>query len=582
MASFIPPNFTSELLLHTDVVSVISKSITLKKAGKNFTACCPFHDEKTPSFSVSQDKQIYYCFGCGAYGNAISFMMDYSGMGFVEAVEELASLAGLKIPQSENNVRKIKGSNELYDLMESLVQHFCRQLHTAPPSHHALKYLEQRSLSDEIKKEFELGFALPGFDNLLKTVGISEQSRERLAQVGMLVDKESGGHYDRFRDRIMFPIRDQRGRAVGFGGRIIGDEEPKYLNSPETTIFKKRHELYGLFQARHKLKNMQHIYLVEGYMDVLALVQHGIHNVVAALGTAVSEEHLQKLYRHCKQIIFCFDGDIAGKKAAWRTMETALPLLKEGRQVYFMFMPDGDDPDTYVQKYGREKFEDVLNWIPLSDYLLNQFKQNADLGSREGISRLIDDISPLVAKLPDCALRELLIKDIAHLSNMNIDALKRLIEQQKPAPTKTSLRHTTTKKSSKWTTNLVTEAVIALLHDPKLAMTVEANILDDIELQGINFLRELIALVHQQPQISCAGILEYWRNTKYEKRLQELSIEDNLLSELNNLQEMFAEIIKKIKQNYEQKLRTQDLEYIRTTEDLCKLFPANGIDKKDS
>lgn len=584
MANLIPQDFISELLSHTDIVAVIGNAVDLKKTGKNFMARCPFHDEKTPSFSVNDVQQFYHCFGCGAHGSAISFMMDYNGMGFVEAVEELASRTGLQVPRVGGSIRS-KGDNVLYDLMELVVQYFCRQLQVTTYNLPAIEYLEHRALSKEIIKEFELGFAPPGFDKLLKSLGTSKESRQRLVQIGMLIDKDSGGHYDRFRDRIIFPIRDQRGRAVGFGGRVMGDGEPKYLNSPETSIFKKRYELYGLFQARHMLKNIQRVYLVEGYMDVLALAQYGVRNVVASLGTSVTEEHLQKLYRHCKQIVFCFDGDDAGRKAARRAIETVFPLLKEGRHAYFMFMPDGHDPDTYIQKYGREKFEDVTNWVPLSDYLLDTFKQEADLNSREGIGQLVDSILALVAKLPSSAFRELLLQDIASIAGMNIYVVNTLLEKQKILHQKQPLLHniaTISKTSgSRWPTHLVTETISVLLHNPALATTVEVDILDGIELQGVGFLRELLALIHKCPKISCAGILEHWRDSKYEKRLKELSIKDNLFAELDDMQERFVELIEKIKQNYKQELRGQDLQQIGSKEDVCKLFPDVSIGMKD-
>ena len=558
MAGLIPQHFIDDLLTRIDIVDIVDSSVPLKKAGKDFKACCPFHDEKSASFTVSQNKQFYHCFGCGAHGTAISFLMDYNGLDFIEAIEEMASRAGVEVPREESDFSKTKDNTELYELMELVVRHFCRQLRESPEAHRAVDYLKDRGLSGELAKEFELGFAPPGWDNLLNALGTSEAAKQRLTQIGMTLEKDNGGYYDRFRDRIIFPIRDQRGRAIGFGGRVLDDSLPKYLNSPETPIFHKGRELYGLFQARHQLKDMQRIYIGEGYMDVLALAQYGIRNAVASLGTAVTENHLERLYRICPQIIFCFDGDSAGQKAAWRAMEIALPLLKEGRQIHFMFMPEGDDPDTYIQKHGREKFEDADHYVPLSNYLIDKFKQEANLASHEGMGQLVEGIIPLVAKLPAGAFRELLVKDIAKLADMNIDSLKKLIEHKQAPARKTQAQHlVSTNQLGKEHSALIANAISFLLQNPELGMTLEPNALNDIETQGVEFLRELLALVHQQPQISCAGILEHWRDSKYDKRLRELSIKDNLLTEPEAIQEEFLEIIEKIRNDYEKQLQSK-------------------------
>lgn len=583
MAGLIPQHFIDDLLTRVDIVDIVDSSVPLKRAGSNFKACCPFHDEKTPSFNVNQNKQYYHCFGCNAHGTAISFLMDYNGLGFIEAVEELASRAGVEVPREEGGFSKTKDNAELYELMELVVRHFCQQLRESPEANRAVDYLKQRGLSGELAKEFELGFAPPGWDVLLNALGTSDSAKQRLAQIGMTLEKDNGGYYDRFRDRIIFPIRDQRGRAIGFGGRVFDDSLPKYLNSPETPIFHKGRELYGLFQARHRLKDMERIYIVEGYMDVLALAQHGIRNTVASLGTAVTENHLERLYRVCPQIIFCFDGDSAGQKAAWRAMEIALPLLKEGRQIHFRFMPDGEDPDTYVQKYGREKFEDSSNYIPLSNYLIDKFKQETNLDSREGMGQLIDGIVPLVGRLPAGALRELLIKDIAKLADMNIDSLKNLVEQKQETPAKkTQAQHlVSTNQFKKEHSNLIADAISFLLQNPELGMTIEPNALSDIETQGVEFLRELLALVHKQPKISCAGILEHWRDSKYENRLKELSIKDNLLTEPDELKIKFQEIIEKIARDYQQQLRDSLLQNIQNKDDLANLFPTKANNSEE-
>ena len=575
MAGLIPQHFIDDLLTRVDIVDIVDSSVALKKAGRDFKACCPFHDEKTPSFSVSQNKQFYHCFGCGAHGTAISFLMDYNGLDFIEAVEELASRAGVEVPREQGDFNKTKDNSELYELMELVVRHFCQQLRESPEAHRAVDYLKQRGLSGELAKEFELGFAPPGWDILLNALGTSDAAKQRLAQVGMTLEKDNGSYYDRFRDRIIFPIRDQRGRAIGFGGRVFDDSLPKYLNSPETPIFHKGRELYGLFQARHQLKDMERIYIVEGYMDVLVLAQHGIRNVVASLGTAVTDNHLERLFRVCPQIIFCFDGDSAGQKAAWRSMDIALPLLKEGRQIHFMFMPEGEDPDTYVQKHGREKFEDASNYVPLSNYLIDKFKQESNLDNREGMGQLVDGIVPLVGKLPPGALRELLTKDIAKLADMNIDSLKSLIDQKQTPIIKTQAQHlVSTSQYKKEIINHVTDAISYLLQNPELGKVIEPNTLSDIEIHGVEFLRELLALVHKQPDISCAGILEHWRDSKYENRLKELSVKDNLLTEPDDINRAFLERIEKIKLDHKKQLRDKQLQGIQNKDDLRHAFPA--------
>lgn len=579
MAGLIPKYFINDLLTRIDIVDIINSFVTLKKSGSDFKACCPFHDEKSPSFTVSQNKQFYHCFGCGAHGTVISFLMDYNGLDFVEAIEDLASRAGVEVPHEQGDFHKTKDNSELYELMELIVQYFCRQLRS---SHHAMNYLKDRGLSGEIAKEFELGFAPPGWDNILHALGSSDVAKQRLVQVGMIVKKDDSGYYDRFRNRIIFPIRDQRGRAIGFGGRVLDDSLPKYLNSPETPIFHKGYGLYGLFQARHQLKDMERIYIVEGYMDVLALAQYGVRNTIAALGTAVTENQLEKLYRFCPQIIFCFDGDSPGQKAAWRAMEIAIPLLKEGRQIYFMFLPEGDDPDTYIQKHGREKFEDTSNYVPLSDYLIDKFKQETNLDSREGMGRFIDGIVPLVGKLPTGALRELLVKDIAKLADMNIDSLKNLMNQKQTPIKKTQVLHLVSiNKFKKEHNSLIANAISFLLQEPKLAMVISSDALNDIDIQGMGFLRKLLVLIHEQPEISCAGILEHWRDSKYEARMKELSIKDNLLTEPKDLEIRFLEIIEKITQDYQQQLRNTRLQNIQSLDDLRNMYPipANNPEK---
>ena len=438
MSGRIPQHFIDDLLARTDIVDVIDGYVPLRKAGRNHQALCPFHDEKTPSFTVSQDKQFYHCFGCGANGTAITFLMEYSHLDFVAAVEELAARAGLEVPREGGDPGRARddGLTELYELMELVVDFYRRQLREHPDAKRAVAYLKQRGITGEIAAEYELGYAPPGWDNLLRQLGQSEEAQQRLARIGMSIKRDGGGYYDRFRDRIMFPIRDQRGRAIAFGGRVLEEGTPKYLNSPETPIFHKGRELYGLYQARHQRKDLERLYVVEGYMDVLAMAQYGVVNTVATLGTAATKDHIEKLFRSTGRIVFCFDGDAAGRKAAWRALEEALPALREGRQAYFLFMPEGEDPDTYIRRNGREAMEDPAVAMPLSDYLINTLKADNDLATREGRSRLLDQALPYLSRMPPGTLRQMLLRDIAGLARTPLEDIEpRLRGEARPRRT---------------------------------------------------------------------------------------------------------------------------------------------------
>ena len=366
MAGRIPQAFLDDLLDRVDIVEVIDRRVKLKKSGKNYSACCPFHEERTPSFSVNPDKQFYYCFGCGAGGNALTFLMEYENLEFPQAVENLASNAGMTIPREpsssgHNAAQQEASTKPLYALMERVSSFYQQQLRNHPQAHGAINYLKARGLSGEIAKQFSLGFAPPGWDSLHSGLGGGNELRELLIKTGMLVKNENGKVYDRFRDRVVFPIHDRRGRVIAFGGRVLGDDKPKYLNSPETEIFHKGRELYGLYQARQNTRKLDRILVVEGYMDVIALAQHGIAYATATLGTATSNTHLERVYRLCPEVIFCFDGDEAGRKAAARALEAALPCMEDGRQAKFLFLPEGQDPDDVVRGGGQDHFEALLS-----------------------------------------------------------------------------------------------------------------------------------------------------------------------------------------------------------------------------
>ena len=423
----IPRAFIESLLARADVVQVINQRVPLKKSGTSYKACCPFHDEKTPSFHVSVGKQLYHCFGCGASGNALNFLMEYDGLTFVEAVESLAAQYGMEVPREQQSPEQQKAQQQkqqqqrdLYDVMYMAAKFYRHQLREHPQSDEAKTYLKQRGLSAEIAKEFVIGFAPPGWDALVSGLQADAKLKKQLIEVGLLVEKDDGNTYDRFRHRIMFPIRDGRGRVVAFGGRVLGNDQPKYLNSPETPIFHKSYTLYGLYEMRQSRQKFDHILVVEGYMDVVALAQFGIRNAVATLGTATTVEHLDLLFRQINEVVFCFDGDSAGVKAAWKALELALPMMEKDRSVKFLFLPDGEDPDSMVRKEGLQGFNQrVSQALSLSEFLMQglQGKLSFPVNSIEGRQQLVSLAEPFV-KLAHGLYQFLLAEGIANLVDL--------------------------------------------------------------------------------------------------------------------------------------------------------------------
>lgn len=443
MAGLIPQSFIDDLLNRSDIVEVVGSRIQLKKTGKNYSALCPFHKEKTPSFSVSPDKQFYYCFGCGAGGNALGFVMDHDQLDFPQAVEELAKRAGMEVPR-EDSGRKHKPrqpvDSPLYPLLAAAADYYRQALKSHPTRKAAVEYLKGRGLSGVIARDFGLGFAPPGWDNLMKHLGGDALQQKALIDAGLLIENaENGKRYDRFRDRVMFPIRDSRGRVIAFGGRVLGDDKPKYLNSPETPVFHKGQELYGLYEARQANRDLDEIMVVEGYMDVIALAQQGLRNAVATLGTATSEEHLKRLFRIVPSVLFCFDGDAAGRKAAWRALEATLPNLQDGRRARFLFLPDGEDPDTLVRAEGTDAFRARIQQHsqPLADYFFQQLSEEADPRSLEGKAHLATLAAPLIEKIPGNNLRALMRQRLAEISGLNGEALQHMAAAPVSAPSST-------------------------------------------------------------------------------------------------------------------------------------------------
>src|SRR5262245_13768523 len=414
----IPQQFIDELIARADIVELIGARVPLKKQGKEFKACCPFHGEKTPSFTVVPDKQFYHCFGCGAHGTALGFLMDHDHLSFIEAVEDLASRVGLEVPREERATPQQSATNGLFAALEKAADLYRQELHG---SERGKDYFKSRGLTGDTAARFSLGYAPDAWDFLLKQIGGSEAERMKLLQVGLIIERERKpgasappGHYDRFRDRVVFPIRDARGRTIGFGGRVLDKGEPKYLNSPETELFHKGRELYGLYEARQASRSITRLLIVEGYMDVVRLHQAGITYAVATLGTVTTPEHLSRVFRICNELVFCFDGDRAGRAAAWRALENSLSQIREGRQIRFLFLPDGHDPDSLVGAEGREAFEARLKQaVPLSEYFIGHLSAQVDMQTVDGRARLGELARPLLARIPEGIYRELMADEVA-------------------------------------------------------------------------------------------------------------------------------------------------------------------------
>lgn len=585
MAGLIPQTFIDDLLDRIDIVDVVDSRVKLKKTGKNYSACCPFHDEKTPSFTVSPEKQFYYCFGCGATGTALSFVLEHDRIPFPDAVEQLASSVGLTVPreQSEPNPQE-QSRRKLYELLSDCDRFYRQQLRSHAAKDHATGYLKRRGLSGEIARDFAIGYAPPGWDNLLTTLGSNQESIDLLLQGGMLIDRpEDGKRYDRFRNRIMFPIRDSRGRVIGFGGRVLDDSKPKYLNSPETPVFHKGKELYGLFEARQAYRQLPRLLVVEGYMDVVALAQFGLRYAVATLGTACTEEHLSRAFKHTQEVVFCFDGDNAGRTAARRALENSLSAMQDGRQVRFLFLPDKEDPDTLVRKIGAEKFNHLIdNAIPLEEFLFDCAAEGIDVRSMEGRARFSKRAAPLIHKLPSGVFKELMFNHLAQRTGLSQASLMELVDlPPEPTPPTTppakptqpspiASDHPVYEESEPWTDSMpepppmepfaseepvlpIKKALfrhrgqfklpparlllaLLLLHPGLAADTPDLNELEEFgDDELLPFLR-LVKLLRDRPNYKLPNILGYWRG-KYgveaSQQLAELAATE-LLAEASN------------------------------------------------
>ncbi|HCE2445962.1 TPA: DNA primase [Vibrio parahaemolyticus] len=548
MAGHIPRSFIDDLLARLDIVDIIDARVKLKKKGKNYGACCPFHNEKTPSFSVSQEKQFYHCFGCGAHGNAIDFMMEFERLEFVEAIEELASYLGLDVPREQrsggsgqfNSGPQASSSEKrsLYDLMGSIAQFYRNQL-KQPSSKVAIEYLKDRGLSGEIVQKFGIGYVADEWDLVRKNFGQNKDNQDMLVTGGMLIENDKGNRYDRFRGRIMFPIRDRRGRVIGFGGRVLGEGTPKYLNSPETPIFHKGKELYGLYEVLQAHREPAQILVVEGYMDVVALAQYGVDYSVASLGTSTTGDHIQMLFRQTNTVVCCYDGDRAGKEAAWRALENALQFLKTGNTLKFLFLPDGEDPDSYVRKYGKAAFEQQIEQAtPLSSYLFDNLIElhQINLGNNEGKSALRAYASALIDKIPDPYFQELLEKLLDERTGFDnrLRQPRKKISETRPQP------HKEIKRTP------MREVIALLIQNPSYAQMVpDLSSVRDLSIPGLSLFADVLDKCQAHPHINTGQLLEHWRNSQNEALLSRLASWDIPLAE-DNQEEIFLDSLDKI------------------------------------
>jgi DNA primase len=545
----VPQNFIDELIARADIVEIIGTRVPLKKSGREYKANCPFHGEKTPSFWVSPEKQFYHCFGCGAHGTVLGFLMNYDRMSFPEAIEDLAARLGLEVPREGGDSGPRKVDESAFELMGRVARFYSE---TLAKDARARQYLAQRGLTDETVERFGIGYAPSSWNDVLKKFGGSDAARQALSELGLIIERDRGlprdgeRHYDRFRDRVMFPIRDARGRVIAFGGRVIDQGEPKYLNSPETALFHKGRELYGLYETRQARISLRRLVIVEGYMDTVRLHQAGIQYAVATLGTATTPEHLKRIFRLVSEVVFAFDGDRAGRAAAWRALQHALPEAREGREMRFLFLPEGHDPDTLVGEEGREAFETRLAAAePLSEYFVRELSSQVDLSHADGRARFAEAARPLVAKLPLGVYRELLLTRVAEAIKLPATRLEELWNAgAKPAGSSAVSAGAPRPPESRRTAartpvnagrgSLVRQAVDVLLRFPAIARGVgsdERAGLDRLEEPGVALLRELLDNLSAEPAQSPAQVIERWADRPEQESLKKLLQREDVITD---------------------------------------------------
>lgn len=553
--SQIPQYFIQDLLNRVDIVDLIQNKVAIKKRGANYLGICPFHQEKSPSFTVSQAKQFYHCFGCGKHGNAIGFLMDFDRLDFVEAVEELARQQGLEIPREQGRIHEKKEDYQiLYTLMEKASEFYENMLRTATGRDKAVNYLKKRGLSGVTAKRFSLGFAPEGWDHLLKFISPTKEETQNLKQIGLLSENDKGRVFDKFRDRVMFPIRDKRGRVVAFGGRVIDQGEPKYLNSPETPLFHKGKMLYGLYEAKKKFSKFQQLLVVEGYMDVVMLAQHGIDYAVAALGTATTADHIRLLKQECQEIIFCFDGDNAGRDAAWRALKVALPFMTGELDLRFLFLPDTEDPDSLIQKIGKPEFEKKLRVEArsLAEVLLKKLDEGLNLKTLAGKSRWIVAFKPFYDLLPVGPYKTFLLDLIGKRFNFTFELILELLEKNP--------QEFDNAPAIEMHLNLEQKGLTLLLQHPKLALITE-------NLEHIEALNKLALIIREHNLQNTGQIIEFFRENPEGVEYAKWAMH-SYPSVINNLETEWQDIIKKLNHTTESELDSlQNLSKTRTLTD---------------
>ena len=539
MAGRIPRDFIDDLLNRVDIVEVIDSRVPLKKKGREYWACCPFHGEKSPSFSVSPGKQFYHCFGCQQSGNAVGFLMDYDHMEFIEAIESLAQSIGLEVPYEQGSApaRPAAGLDAMYQAMEQSSQYFEAQLKQTPE---AIEYLKNRGISGQTAKTFAIGYAPPGWNNL-------SGDEKLLVDTGMLVRKEAGKQYDRFRHRLMFPIRDRRGRTIAFGGRVINPEDnPKYLNSPESPLFHKSDEIYGLYELKKAVTNIDRIYITEGYMDVVALAEHGVVTSVATLGTAINNRQIESLFRVCKNLVFCFDGDAAGKKAAWRSLEQCLASLKEGRIARFLFLPEGQDPDSFINQFGEEAFnQQVEQASTLTEYLFETLFAECNIRTLEGRAQFLDRLRPYFTQIPLQSLKDQILAEVEQRLGQQIDGrMLRLLGEDQP---RQQLR--SRQPEQHWTPTRL--AINLLLTKPALALvTGTHDELAESNIPGVDLLLKILDRIHDEPEITTQNLLDRFKDDPHQAHLYKLAAMQPPIENDESLDLMFADCLQSLRKQY--------------------------------
>ena len=543
----IPDAFIDDLLARSDIVEVVGSRVPLKRQGKEYSARCPFHDERSASFTVSPTKQFYHCFGCGAHGTAISFLMNYDRLEFLDAVEELAKRAGMEVPRDANprSQQQQDEGRELYTALDAASRFFQKQLEG---SDSARAYLDGRGVDADTRARFAIGYAPDGYSALKDALGKDERRMKLLDRAGLFSKNDRGHVYDKFRDRVMFPIFDRRGRVIAFGGRVMQkDDGPKYLNSPETALFHKGRELYGLWQVRQANQKIERLIVVEGYMDVVSLFQFGVTQAVATLGTATTPDHAELLFRNAPDVYFCFDGDNAGRKAGWRALESVLPRMKDGRQAFFLFLPDGEDPDTIVRKEGAEAFNARLQQgTPLSQFFFDELAREINLDTLDGRARLAERARPLLAQIPDGAFGDLMKQELARLTGVGRAASGMAAAA---APLRRAAVTPVQKRS------LVRAAIAILLQQPSLALGLQGHhAIAGLRLPGIELLLELLELVQQRPDISTGALLQHFDGREEQAALHRLAALALPGDEASWSQELHDAIIQLEKQLLQQRL----------------------------